>query len=457
MSVRRVVVVGAGVAGLAAARRLVAGGCTVTVLEAAASVGGRAARAASDGVRFDPTGAVFSTADRHVLDLVARTGRTDRLWTLGPGGWAQTFRGRVASLEVSSRLGVARIPGVRTRDALRLVRLDRLLARYAPDLDADAPERGARWDDRSVDDFARLYFGRSVAERWIGPFATAGTLNRPGDASRLLFLLRARSHRAGAPATLVGGVGTLPEALADGMDVRVASPVSRVESRSDGGWFVRFDRPGGRAGTLSADAVVVATPADVALRIAASEWVAAERDLLAGVRYAPAIALAIGTVERCWERHLRIAIPHAEGWPVEAVSLLPAGAADALPGTGGLAVAVSTAEWAARQEAVPDEVVAKDLAAVLHRLAPRLRDDVVLERLTRFPRAAPRCDPGHFRGLARLRRVGDSLRAEGRRLYLAGDYLAGPWLESAAASGRRAADDLLADGGTPAAGGRARR
>jgi predicted NAD/FAD-dependent oxidoreductase len=57
----------------------------------------------------------------------------------------------------------------------------------------------------------------------------------------------------------------------------------------------------------------------------------------------------------------------------------------------------------------------------------------------------PRFVPGHFRKLARLRQVGADQRAAGRRLYLAGDYLAGPWLDAALGSGLRAADELIAD------------
>jgi len=157
--------------------------------------------------------------------------------------------------------------------------------------------------------------------------------------------------------------------------------------------------------------------------------------------------MAVATAGRCWDRHQRILVPHAEGWPLETLTLLPAGAADALPGTGGLAVGLATAAWAGSQAGVPDDVVAKDLRAAMHRLVPRLgrQREQVFERLTRFPRAMPRFDVGHFRGLARLRKVGRDQRAEGRRLYLAGDYLAGPWLEAAARAGRRAAAELLAD------------
>ncbi|MEU0227866.1 NAD(P)/FAD-dependent oxidoreductase [Streptomyces sp. NPDC006284] len=57
-----VVVVGAGIAGLAAAHRLTSAGVTTTVLEAAHTVGGRMATEKVDGFRLDRIGPLLSTA-----------------------------------------------------------------------------------------------------------------------------------------------------------------------------------------------------------------------------------------------------------------------------------------------------------------------------------------------------------------------------------------------------------
>ncbi|MFE0420404.1 NAD(P)/FAD-dependent oxidoreductase [Streptomyces tendae] len=57
-----VVVVGAGIAGLAAAQRLTSAGVTTTVLEAAHTVGGRMATEKVDGFRLDRIGQLLSTA-----------------------------------------------------------------------------------------------------------------------------------------------------------------------------------------------------------------------------------------------------------------------------------------------------------------------------------------------------------------------------------------------------------
>ena len=99
-------------------------------------------------------------ASEAALATAVRSAQEDheRVLALGPGGLAQLHGGRISAVDGSSRLGVARIPGVRLLDALRLVRLDRLLARYRPLLDPDAPERGRRFDDRRPR-------GRESAER----------------------------------------------------------------------------------------------------------------------------------------------------------------------------------------------------------------------------------------------------------------------------------------------------
>ncbi len=57
-----VVVVGAGIAGLAAAHRLTSAGVSTVVLEAAHCVGGRMATEKVDGFRLDRIGQLLSTA-----------------------------------------------------------------------------------------------------------------------------------------------------------------------------------------------------------------------------------------------------------------------------------------------------------------------------------------------------------------------------------------------------------
>jgi protoporphyrinogen oxidase len=65
----------------------------------------------------------------------------------------------------------------------------------------------------------------------------------------------------------------------------------------------------------------------------------------------------------------------------------------------------------------------------------------------RYRQAFPRFDVGRHREIARFRKFQRDLRARGRRLYFAGDYLVGPSLEGAVTSGLRAADQIVRDFG----------
>ena len=158
------------------------------VLEREARAGGRAASDSVEGFRFEPAGALLSGADRELLAWADELGLRDEMLPLRPAVPAQVFRGRVRAIDPRGLFGVAAIPGVRRLQAARLVRLPRLLARYAAQLEPDAPERAAPLDDRSLHDFGRLYFGASVVERWMAPLV--GPLGDSPDTSRALFLRR---------------------------------------------------------------------------------------------------------------------------------------------------------------------------------------------------------------------------------------------------------------------------
>jgi phytoene dehydrogenase-like protein len=214
MSKAQVLVVGGGLAGLAAATGLRDAGCSVRVVERAAAAGGRVRGEELEGFRLDAAPFLVSAREQRLRSLIERAGLADRLLPLRPLQVAQTRGGRIEEVPPAGRpLEVARIGGVRLREALRLYRLARLERRFGAQLDPERPEQAGALDYRSAADFVRLYFGESIWQSWALPMLASDLLAEPAEASRVGFLLH-RVARGEAPlGSLRGSPAAIVEAL----------------------------------------------------------------------------------------------------------------------------------------------------------------------------------------------------------------------------------------------------
>lgn len=437
MSRLPVIVVGAGIAGLACAWRLGRAGHPALLLERALVPGGRLGGGAQGSP--GPGLGALSSADRALLGLAREAGLE-----AGPAGVPEALfqvrGGRAHEISEATLPGVARIPGVRLHHALRLLRLERVLGRFDAVLDPDAPESGARLDDRSLADFGRLYFGQSVAEHWMGPALFGAALCDERETSRLLFLLRQRTHAGALAYVLSEAPPAFLERLAGGAETRLGAEVAGIEA-APGGLCVRLRRAeGGAEETLPARAVVVATPALEAARLCGPLLEEAERRFLRDALYAPAIWLGATTGPGLARAALRVRLPRSEGSPLAAVSWRAA--RDGREGELGL---LASDVWSAAHLDAPEDVIRKELLGAAEGLLPGLDASLRSAEVARHPRAFPRFPVGRFHALARFRTLQSELRRQGRRLYFAGDHLAGPFAESAARTGLRAAAETIAD------------
>jgi protoporphyrinogen oxidase len=435
--------VGGGLAGLGAASELAQRGFEVVLFEREERPGGRARSACEKGFRFEPGAHAIASTDRRLLDLVARAGLAGELLPLRPLALAQVEGGRLLRIDPARSRGAASIPGVGRLAGRRLARLPRLLARFSGVLDAEAPERAAAQDDRSAADFARLYLGSRLLERWIAPWLTDTFLCDPDETSRVLALALLAFRRHAHLGNLRGDLGRVAEALAGSLDARCGVAVGSIEPGAGARLVVHHAGSRGE-GSFEADAVVVALPPADTLAAAAPLLESAERDVLRGRRGIPALGLALGLDGPLAHHATRVRIPRREGLPFQVLVLEPGVPGGRLPEGRGLAVLLA-AGVEPRALDVSDERVASAWIAALDALLPGSAARVAWIHVHRWVSAFPDFPVGSFRALARLRHVGSAARARGRRLYLAGDHLVGPSLEGAAASGRRAAAALAAD------------
>jgi protoporphyrinogen oxidase len=440
---RKVVVVGAGLAGLGAATDMAREGLAVTVLEREALPGGRAACAREQGFALEALLPLVSGADRGLLAWIAGIGARDDALPLRPVVTGQLAAGHVSLVEPRGVLDVARLPGVRLREALRLLRLPRLLGRYGACLDPERPENAAPLDDRSLADFARLYFGTSVLERWMGPELCSDTLMEAEGASRALYLRRARARAQARAGLLRAPLADVAEAAAARLHVLPRSEVQAVEEAACGLRVVA--NVDGRDRILGAHAVVIATTAPQAALLAPTVLTLAEREALGGVAYAPAVTLAVALRRSLGPHPELVRLPHVEGSPLETVLLEPGAGGSRAPDGRGLATLRAPAAWSASAAGLPDETVEKELVHAFEGIRPGLRSAALFTRVLREEYALPRFSVGHYRKIARLEGLWAELRASGRRVYLAGDYLVDPSWAGALASGQRVARAVRAD------------
>lgn len=164
-----ITVVGAGLAGLVAARELVLQGHTVHVVEATAQVGGQLARAEIAGIRVDVGALQLDGADDAVATLLARLDDPPALLSGRPRRWW-----------LSTPTGVRPLPGTHwwgipaTPLAADSVAITGRRAAWRGMLDSLLPgPRGA--SASTLEELVRIRMGADIAERMVAPVVEAQT------------------------------------------------------------------------------------------------------------------------------------------------------------------------------------------------------------------------------------------------------------------------------------------
>ena len=273
---RKVVVVGAGIAGLTAARDLAAAGDDVLVLESAPRIGGKLLRASVAGVTVDVGAEAMLNRRPEGVDLARELGlpiehpsvASSRIWTRGAlRPLPRSLMGVPLDLDQLAASGVLSPEG-----------LER--ARREPFLPPE-PMVG----DVSVGALVDRRFGPEVTDRLVEPllggvYAGNARLISARAAVPQLVAYAGRGsvleQGASAPTTydlpvfagIPGGMGQLPEALAAGLTVRTGATVRELVATATG--YALTVGPTTDPELVEADAVVLATPAAPTARLLGS-------------------------------------------------------------------------------------------------------------------------------------------------------------------------------------------
>lgn len=238
-----VVVIGAGVAGLSAAYRLLQRGRRVTVVEARDRVGGRVKSDLSNGFLIEVGGQWVAPDQERLLNLIGELG-------------LETFKryraGDDVYLDEAGALSrhATDLPPLSAGTLAEIERLTDELDRLSREVDPLEPwthPRAAEFDAISFDAWLRRHSDDSRAIDYVAPFVSGGMLTKPAEAFSLLAALVMAASAGGfndlADLDLVldervlGGMHRVPERLAEEIGeerIRLDADVRSVSYGPDG-------------------------------------------------------------------------------------------------------------------------------------------------------------------------------------------------------------------------------
>jgi protoporphyrinogen/coproporphyrinogen III oxidase len=431
----RVVIIGAGVAGAAAARVLHRRGAEVVLLESGDGIGGRVRTVEHDKFAID-SGAIF------VMGSYTTTLRYLR----ESGHLAEMTRwpARVAVLDERGDRHPVRfdrpwtflgMPRLRWADRLRMCSVLGGLAvralRHGAPGPFDVDDLAELDDGTTLAQWARANLGERVYQYVVRPLmdpltgADAETISPSFTVALMSSLTRTRLT---VPA---GGLGRIAGWLAEDLDVRTGTPALDLRE-ADGG--VTVGTPGG---PVHADAAVLATDVRTARGLLDGVAAAPVLDALDGVVPISASHVLFGYLADPWPDTTHDLVVRAGAGPHHDYGVLLNSRRH--PGSvpeGGQTVSVYLDH---HQVPADDEtaIVARAREAVEQALGPAEPD---FHRVFSAAVSLVAPVPGHYRAMRAAR---DAMPA---RIRLAGDFLTHSGIEGALISGERAAHDLLGGG-----------
>lgn len=435
---RPIVVVGAGIAGLAAAHRLCAAGARVTVLEKRPHVAGRMYTEAVNDIRID-TGAGFlanffdhtrallkDVAMDHDLVLVEGSGAT-----LRDGRWRRI---RPWSTGADPRL-------LSAKSFLYLPRIIIPLLKHWHRLDWHAFWRLDSLDTGSATEYAQRYLNEELLEYLIRPALESMFYAPPERTSQAILFVLLKAAIGLERYKLRDGLGSLPDALVAGLDVRCETEVIRITGGPRRGYRVNM-RYNDEERMMDADGIVCATEASAVPRLFPG-LSTAQRSFFESVEYSSTVIVALALRTRPLEGRPDALIPRSEAPNSQLLAVTSLAAKNPLQVPAGCDVLrlYSTGKSASALLELDDAAVRDALVSDLENVAGIRpgKDDEMFYRVYRWPLAVPLFEVGYIR---RLRTFIESSSVSDR-LAFAGDYLGGPFIEGAVTSRLEAAGRLV--------------
>ncbi len=446
MSGKKVVVVGAGCAGLSATYTLKKQGINVVALEAASVAGGRCRNVRKDGFNLS-LGAGFTepqwaTTFSYLKELgmldqvIDNTVQRYAFWRNGKKHYILTGGAKEMIKSLPETLAFRGLP---LKAYPQLVKLGMAIKKYQGKMDNESQDFDSLLElgNTSSAEFTLEHGGPEALDRVISPFLGTMVLARPTDVT--IAHIIALTHLMKGMCVMRDGMGSITAALYEKVkdSVRLATPVKKIVIENKKVVGVETGK-----GFIEADQVICATDAVLA-RTLMPDLPDTMRKPLETCKYSSTYSYIFPIEKKVTPEHfLSVMIPGSENSILTTI-FDEAGLMNAAPPGAGL-MHCFTAGWHDAELAkLSEKERRRRVIQETQKFFPEFPDEPLMTEMIRYDRAINLEAPGQFPAIHEL--LKNHMR-DVRGLYLSGEYLfLIACTEGALATGKKAAEMAMED------------
>lgn len=432
----RVIVVGGGIAGLAAGFRLRQAGLDVTVLESGEQVGGRMSTIQHEGYLLDVGATILLGNYREMIQLIAEAGLADQVREVSDLTGIVRDR-RVHRFRGHSISDMARMSLLSPRAKLSLTKLGVDMFRARKALNWYDPQVPSDLDRETALDYAARRFNAEVTDYLIDPLCGVLAFSSPDAVQAVDILFYLRNALGTTFFSSPTGVAFLPQGLAAHLHVETNARVTCIEESTDQ-VTVTWERPGADSTVETASACVITVPApqipDVYPQLDATR-----AEILRSAKYATSVGVHLGLAAPPTEPSTMVLVPRREDSALRLVILDHNKFEGRAPTGKGLLTAWWHADWSEAHWSSDDGAVIEQALPSLGKLFPAIDGQVEMAYVHRWRHALVASARGRYGALTQLSQATDP----NSRVQIAGDFVSTSTTNACLVSGQKAATRVL--------------
>ncbi len=435
------IVVGAGMAGLAAAYDLKKAGQRVVVLEKDEHIGGRVFTERVDDFSYDVGTQLITEYYQHTFKIVKELNISDQVERFGNLLYLG-YKGTFKILSLDSFFGKSYPPWLAPKDRLLGFKVIKDVIANRKRISFQDIEKSADFDLKTIKQYADERLTPGLLEKFIAPLLATVYFMEPTEISFPLYLAIIKNFLSSNLYTFNQGVQTLPNALAKQFEVVTKQKVDQL-LYEQGEWIAIVSKADGKKHYWRAKNIVLATLAHQAVSLLPKEYpiTPRQRQFLAKQQYSTTSILITGYDLRMQTKAYSFMIPPYQNIGISAICLEHEKHDQHAPQGMGVHAINLHGYFAKEILCLPEHEKKKVILKEAEKIFPRYRQHVTWSKLYDIVNAMPYSYINKAREVVEFQQEQYQNRNHG--LVFCGDYLNWPSVEGAIIVGQKAAQMLI--------------